>query len=240
MNFNNQACQQNTTKVETMKEEVESADVTEPPIALTDDVKPLEETGTNSVDVPAITSDVARLANSTPDYLLPFVGPIVETKLKTLSNFSRYRYFAQQEDIKFVNFPQSKQGIEAMFSVDLVKSGSFQDVASLKLVLLVLTESEGSIPFLKRPKIVDLKEAMSSLPLKFFQNLHSVVEKPGISVDKTLKPYRNGSTRSVVVQLENHFDQLDKILNKIQSRKVPLIKLASLNVSSSCCLLIFL
>jgi hypothetical protein len=186
--------------------------------------------------------DVSRLANSTPDYLLPFVVPIVETKLKTLSSFSweDYRYFAQQEDINFVNFPQSKQGIEAMVSkmtVDLVKSGSFLDVASLKLVLLGLTEIEGSIPFLKRPKIVDLREAMSSLPLKFFQNLHSVVKKPGILVDKTLKPYRNGSTRSVVVQLENHFDQLDEILKKIQSRKVPLIELASLNVSSSCCLL---
>jgi hypothetical protein len=186
--------------------------------------------------------DVSRLANSTPDYLLPFVVPIVETKLKTLSSFSweDYRYFAQQEDINFVNFPQSKQGIEAMVSkmtVDLVKSGSFLDVASLKLVLLGLTEIEDRIPFLKRPKIVDLREAMSSLPLKFFQNLHGVVKKPGILVDKTLKPYRNGSTRSVVVQLENHFDQLDEILKKIQSRKVPLIELASLSVSSSCCLL---
>jgi hypothetical protein len=66
MNFNNQACQQNTTKVETMKEEDESADVPlpEPPITLTDDVKPLEETGTNSVDVPAITSEIEKNTNT--------------------------------------------------------------------------------------------------------------------------------------------------------------------------------
>jgi hypothetical protein len=43
-----------------MNEEVESADVPEPLIALTDDMKPLEKTGTNSVDVPAITSYVER------------------------------------------------------------------------------------------------------------------------------------------------------------------------------------
>jgi hypothetical protein len=68
MNFNNQACQQNTTKVETMKEEDESADVPEPPIALTDDVKPLEETGNNSVDVPAITSEIEK--NTKTDFQL--------------------------------------------------------------------------------------------------------------------------------------------------------------------------
>lgn len=60
MNFNNQACQQNTTKVETMKEEDESADVPEPPVALTDDMKPLEETGTISQDVPAIPSEIEK------------------------------------------------------------------------------------------------------------------------------------------------------------------------------------
>jgi hypothetical protein len=68
MNFNNQACQQNTTKVETMKEEDESADVPEPPIALSDDVKPLEETGNNSVDVPAITSEIEK--NTKTDFQL--------------------------------------------------------------------------------------------------------------------------------------------------------------------------
>lgn len=187
-------------------------------------------------------TDVARLASSTPDYLLPIVVPIVVSvvneKLKIPSNFGwdDYRYFAQQAEDSFENFPQPKQEIEDMvlkMTVVLVKSGSFQDVASLKQILLGLAERKGSIPFLKRPNIDDLRAAMSSLPRKFLQNLHSVVKKLGINVEKLLKPYRNGCTRSVVVQLENHFDQLDEILRKIQSRKLPLMELASFHVSSS-------
>jgi hypothetical protein len=50
-------------------------------------------------------------------------------------------------------------------------------------------------------------------------------------VDTTLKPYRKGSTKSIVEQLENHFDQLDEIVKKIQNRQVPLIELSSLYVS---------
>ncbi len=183
--------------------------------------------------------DVVKLACWTPDYLLPFVVPVVETivcqKLKTLSNLSmeEYRYFAQLEDIGFNNFPQAKQEIETRLlkmTRDHVKSGSFQDVPSIKLILLVLAERK-DIPFLDRPKVVDLQKAMSRLPRKFFNNLHSVLKKPGSNVDTTLKPYRKGSTKSIVEQLENHFDQLDEIVKKIQNRQVPLIELSSLYVS---------
>ncbi len=183
--------------------------------------------------------DVVKLACWTPDYLLPVVVPVVETtvcqKLKTLSNLSweEYRYFAQLEDIRFNNFPQAKQEIETRLlkmTRDHVKSGSFQDVPSVKLILLVLAERK-DVPFLDRPKVADLQKAMSRLPRKFFNNLHSVLKKPGISVDTTLKPYRKGSTKSIVEQLENHFDQLDEIVKKIQNRQVPLIELSSLHVS---------
>jgi transcription termination factor NusB len=49
-------------------------------------------------------------------------------------------------------------------------------------------------------------------------------------VDKILKPFRKGETKDVVEKLENHFDQLDEILNKVQSRSIPLIDFAVLQV----------
>ncbi len=183
--------------------------------------------------------DVIRLACWTPDYLLPVVVPVVETivvqQLKMSSNFTleEYRYFANLEDIGFNNFPQAKQQIEIRLlkmTRDHVKSGSFQDIPSVKLILMGLAERK-DIPFLDRPKVVDLQKAISRLPRKFFNNLHSVLKKPGMSADNTLKPYRKGSTKSIVELLENHFDQLDEILKKIQNRQVPLIELSSLHVS---------
>jgi hypothetical protein len=183
--------------------------------------------------------DVVKLACGTPDYLLPVVVPVVENivcqKLQTISNLSmeEYRYLAQLEDTGFNNFPQAKQEIETRLlkmTRDHLKSGSFQDVPSTKLILLVLAERK-DIPFLDRPKVVDLQKAMSRLPRKFFNNLHSVLKKPGSNVDTILKPYRKGSTKSIVEQLDNHFDQLDEIVKKIQNRQVPLIELSSLYVS---------
>jgi len=188
--------------------------------------------------------DVIRLACWTPGYLLPFVVPVVEAiviqQLKMSSNFTleEYRYFAKLEDIGFDNFPQTKQQIEIRLlkmTKDHVKSGSFQDVPSLKLILLGLAERKG-IPFLERPKVADLQKAISRLPRQFFNNLHTVLKNHGISADNTLKPYRKGTTKSIVELLENHFDQLDEILKKIQNRQVPLIELSSLHVS---CFLFF-
>jgi hypothetical protein len=49
-------------------------------------------------------------------------------------------------------------------------------------------------------------------------------------MDKLLKPFRKGETKDVVEKLENHFDQLDGIVNKIQSRNIPLIDLSILQV----------
>uniref|UniRef100_A0A0P4YE06 AAA+ ATPase domain-containing protein n=2 Tax=Daphnia magna TaxID=35525 RepID=A0A0P4YE06_9CRUS len=181
-------------------------------------------------------SDAAKVACCIPDYMLPIATPIVENvvfqKLKTYSNFSRddYRYFGQLDDNCFKNFPQAKEKISAKLlkmTVDHVKSGSFQDIPTTKLIMLGLAEKK-DIPFLERAKVMDLQKAMSRLPRKFFNNLHATVKKSGTSVEKTLKPYRKGATKAIVEQLENHFDLLEEILNRVRNRRVPLIELASL------------
>ncbi|KAI9554203.1 hypothetical protein GHT06_019475 [Daphnia sinensis] len=181
-------------------------------------------------------SDAAKVACCVPDYMLPIATPIVENvvlqKLETNSNFNRedYRYFSQLDDNCFKNFPRAKEKINAKLlkmTVDHVKSGSFQDVPTIKLILLGLAEKK-DIPFLERPKVVDLQKAISRLPRKFFNNLHATVRKSGTSSEKTLKPYRKGPTKAIVEQLENHFDQMDDILIRVRERRVPLIELAGL------------
>ena len=183
-------------------------------------------------------SSVVKLACCTPIYMLPVVVPIVEEivcqKLKAISNFSKedYRYFAELDESSLKNFPETKQQIESQvltMAAKHVKLGFFQDVPSVKLILLGLAQRE-DLSLLERPKVTDLQNAMGKMPRKFFQNLHSVLKKPGTCVDKVLKPFRKGETKDIVEKLENHFDQLDEILNQIQNRSVPLIDFAILQV----------
>ena len=191
-------------------------------------------------------SNVIKLACCTPIYMLPVVVPVVEAivcqKLKAISNFNKedYKYFAELDEGSLKNFPQAKQQIESQvmeMAAKHVKLGFFHDVPSLKLILLGLAH-KGDIPLLERPNIADLQNAMGKLPRKFFQNLHFVLKKPGTCVDKILKPFRKGETKDIVEKLENHFDQLDEILNKVQSRSIPLIDFAVLQVF--CIFLLFL
>jgi hypothetical protein len=53
-------------------------------------------------------------------------------------------------------------------------------------------------PFLVCTSIADLQNAMSKLARTFFQNLHSILKKPGACVDKVLKPFRKGDTKDIV------------------------------------------
>lgn len=184
-------------------------------------------------------SDAVRLAfGYTPDYLLPVVSPIVERiipkKLESISEFSKedYCYFAKVEENSCDNFRECKQLIKAKLlktAKKSVKLGSFDDVPSLRLILLALAEIE-CIPYLERAKLVDLQQVIRKSPQKFFQNLDSVLKKHGTCIDKTLKPFRKGETRFIVEKLENHFDLLEEILRQLSSRRVQLIDLDSLQV----------
>lgn len=188
-------------------------------------------------------SDVVRLATQVPAYLLPIVKPVVENivtvKINPTLNFSKedYRYFSQLNGDQLDDYPQTKKLIEEKLmkmTREHVKSGSFQSIPSLRLTLLVLTERM-DVPLLDRPEVVDLQKIIHNLPQKFFQNLHSVIKLPGDSVENTLRAYREGTTKETVKRLENHFYQLDEILEKLQSRCIPLNQLTSLEV----CLLFF-
>ena len=182
-------------------------------------------------------SDIIRLACCTPDYMLPIVTPIVDTavmgKLKNKTNFSQddYRFFTTLEN--FNNFPEAKRQIETLLlkmTNEQLKSGSFQSVPSVKLMLIGLSEIK-DIPFLEQGNLVDLQKAMGQLPLKYFQNLNSALNENGSSVENKLKPYRKGATKDIVEKLENHFDFLEDIVVQVQKRQVPLNQLSSLDVS---------
>ena len=102
---------------------------------------------------------------------------------------------------------------------------------AIKLILPRLAQRKDT-PFLVCPSIADLQNAMSKLTRTFFQNLHLILKKPGACVDKVLKPFRKGDTKDIVEKLENDFDQLEEILNKIQSRSIPMIEFAILQVDT--------
>lgn len=184
-------------------------------------------------------SDVIRLTRHVPDYLLPGVIPVVENvvnqKIKSISNFNTadYTYFAQLDPNQLNNFRTTKQMIEGKLlemTRKQLESGFFQSVPSLRLILLVLSETT-DLPLLDRPKVVDLQKTLSldRLPQNYLQNLHCVIKLPNVSVDQTLKQYRKGKTKEIVERLENHFDHLDEILNQVKNRLVPLVELTSLN-----------
>lgn len=171
-------------------------------------------------------SDVIRLALHTPVNLLPVVTPVVESnvsqKLEKISTFTNeeYNFLSDQfENDSLSRFPQVKQQIEVKLlkmAIDFVQPGYFQNVKSVKLILLALAEMR--IPFLESPKFVNLQKALAELPQKFFQNLYAALNP----LEKTLKPYRKGKTRTIVEKLENHFDHLDELFKRIQNREVVL------------------
>ncbi len=170
--------------------------------------------------------DLIKLALHTPDYLLPVVTPVVETnvsqKLEKIPTFTSEEYdflSSQLEKDSLSRFPQIKKQIEVKLlkmAKDFVQLGYFQNVKSVKLILLALAEMR--IPFLESPKFVDLQKAMAELPLKFYQNLYAALNP----LEKTLEPYQKGETSTIVEKLENHFDYLDELVKRIEKRNVVL------------------
>ena len=186
-------------------------------------------------------SNVIKLAIITPNHVLPLASTVVEKivlqKLSS-STLSRedYRNFAHLDEGSLNNFPNVKNRIEAVLlqhTVEFLKTGCFQEVPTLKLILLGLAERKDN-PFLEEAKVVHLQKAMNKLPHKFFQNLYFSMKSFGGAIDKTLKPFRSGKTKKVVEQLESHFDQLDEIVAQVVGRRIPLIELVIFNVSEFC------
>ena len=116
-------------------------------------------------------------------------------------------------------------------AMEPVKAGLFLTVPSLKLILRALAKIDNA-PFLERANIVDLEEIMRKMPLKFFQNFHFALKTTGLSLEKTLKPYRKGVTRDVVDRIENHFDQVKEIISNIEVQRVSLAEISCLFVSN--------
>lgn len=180
-------------------------------------------------------SDKMKLAINTPDYLLQPAVTIIEDVIaerKTNNlDFDRddYVYFANFENVRLDHFPQAKEYIEAKLlrvTKNYLESSSFERIPTLKLTLLGL--SEMNLPLLESPNIVDLRKSITSLPPNFFQNLLVALKKLG-----DLKIFRHGETKNVVERLENHFDQIAKIVEKVQNHRVQLFELKSLLVSIS-------
>ncbi len=178
-------------------------------------------------------SDVVKLAIKTPQFLLPIVTPVVETVVTEKNskwNVDDYRFFAFLDDDHLHSFPQIKQQIESELikvTKEHVKSGFFQAIPTVKLMLLVLSERD--IPFLERSSVVDLKNAMDKLPRNFFQNLYSAL-KMRTNLDEILELHRNGEAKDVVERLTNHSDLLEEILAKVRKLCIPLTELSSLQV----------
>ena len=182
-------------------------------------------------------SNVIKLACCTPTHMLPTVVPVVEAIVyskKGILNFTKedYNYFATLNESILKDFPQAKQQIASKvlnMTMGHVNLGLFREIPSVKLILLGLAKKEDLL-LLERPNVAELQNAIGKLPRNFFQNLHYVFKKSDTCMDKLLKPFRKGETKDVVEKLENHFDQLDGIVNKIQSRNIPLIDLSILQV----------
>ncbi len=186
--------------------------------------------------------DVIKLALDAPDYMLPVVTPIVESnvsqKLEKITTFTKeeINFFSSHlEKKRFDYFPKAKQKIEHKLlnaAIDSVKLGNFRDVKSVKRILLALAKNprEMKIPFLTCPEIVELKNAVASLPQRFFQNLHAALIQHGDSVDDTLKSYCKGDTKIIARQLENHYKQLNELIGRIRNRQIPLNEFPVLKV----------
>lgn len=147
------------------------------------------------------------LACSTPTYLLPtaisIVEPLVIQKLILTPTLSArdYKGLAEISEEKMKNFPSMNQKIGTTLlrmTMEHLKSGSFKEVASLKLALLGLSKKE-ELSFLNRCSCIDLQKAISKVPKKFFHNLHSAFDSKSSQI---LSPFRKGETRIIVERLE--------------------------------------
>jgi len=108
-------------------------------------------------------------------------------------------------------------------TMEHLRFGSFHSVPSVKLLLTSLSKrSEEPLPWLERDNFVDLQKAMSKLPKKFLQNLHSALKA------KTLEPHRQGEWREVVERLEMHFNYFSKMRLKVKGSQVPLVEMNAL------------
>ena len=191
-------------------------------------------------------SDILTLVSHIPHDLLPVFVPVVENAVeKRLTGFSYLNvdyylssYHHLFESKLLDNFPKSKQMIRSKFLTTTrkhLKTGSFQSIPSLRLVLLGLSERT-DIPFLKRPAIKDLQDAVNRQPRKFFQNLHAAILQKPLSksslstVETILKPFEKGVTKDVVERLLDHFDQIERIITLINSMKISLFELESFQV----------
>ena len=151
--------------------------------------------------------DTMQLACNTPQHLLPIVVPIVEDlvaqksgSLSTLSLLD-YQNFAFLDDSQLKNFPAAKQRIDASIlkmTDGIVKSGNLNDIRNIKLLLLGLTRKE-DLSLLSRSSCIDLQKAISKVPTKFFQYLHSILNS---NSNKILKQHRKGETKNIVERLE--------------------------------------
>jgi len=183
------------------------------------------------------SSDVVMLATFSPERLLPFVRPIVEStiqkKMQGLSHFNRddYQYFAQLDSSKLVEFPETQKRIDETcmrMSKEHVRLGNFQNVPSLKLILRSLAEmGDHQVPFLERPSFVDLQKAVTKLPRKYFQNLHTALKSTSLK-DKNLKNHRKGETKDMVDRMERHIDVMEEILVKVRTKRIALNEITCL------------
>ena len=197
--------------------------------------------------------NIVELACNIPDYLFEVAKPVVDDlilkQLQAPEIADNRNLLSAMENSSFGRFAQAKQRIENVLlerTKDYLKSGRFQKIGSVKLILLGLTQVEfwlenedTNLPerlnlnlcLLKRPEIADLKEIMEKLPPKFIQNLHSALMEPNVTLEKTLKPYRKEKTKNVVDKLLNHFDQLDEILIKVNNLNISLTHITCLEVN---------
>ncbi len=182
-------------------------------------------------------SDVVKLANNSPDHLIRFVKPVVQTtilkKMEGLTQFKYddYHYFAQLDTSKQVHFRQAFRMIDEVcirMSKEHVRSGDFQNVPCLKLILRSLAEMDPSVPFLERPSLVDLQNAVNKMPRRFFQNLHTVLKSTTLP-DKNLKAHRKGETKNTVERIEGHLDVMEDIVVKIKNRRIALNEITCLD-----------
>ena len=182
-----------------------------------------------------LPATVVWLVIATPEYLLPSVRNIVadifQRKFHNVGSYKHQneidmKYLAARIESKDLDaFPVIKKQLGNIFlemSVDLVKNGLFHKIPSQKLLLKALQEN---VPFLQSSSIAGLKEAVTSMPSNFFQNLHKAI---GSDREKRFHSYRKGEFGDIVNSILQHFDFVDEIIKKKKKREVPLAEINQL------------
>jgi hypothetical protein len=175
-----------------------------------------------------------RLAFESPEYLLPLVrNVVVDIFQKKFNNVASYKnqnendmkYLAERIESKDLDaFPGIKEQLDNIFlemSVELVNDGLVHKIPSQKMLLSAL-QSQENVPFLQSSSITDLKEAVTSMPSNFFQNLHKAI---GSDRKKRFQSYRKGEFEDIVNSILQHFDFVEEIIKKAKIREVPLAEI---------------